>query len=82
MSVCWQNFTNKMASFYFLSTVDGRIYMWGKNCHVMNARQPSSFSYFEPVAIQTHYTIGKLACGVWHAVAITGKPGEICMLLK
>ncbi|KAJ8030054.1 E3 ubiquitin-protein ligase HERC2 [Holothuria leucospilota] len=55
-------------------TVDGQIYMWGKNCHVMTARQPSSFSYFEPVAIQTHYTIGKLACGVWHAVAITGKP--------
>ncbi|RUS80177.1 hypothetical protein EGW08_012066, partial [Elysia chlorotica] len=60
-------------------TADGRLYMWGKNSHVIAVSHAPSKAFFHPVAVDQDEQLGDIHsvhCGSWHAVAVTGRPGE------
>ncbi|XP_071511388.1 secretion-regulating guanine nucleotide exchange factor-like [Diadema antillarum] len=55
---------------------DGSLFMWGKSSHVIESSQPSSRKVFQPVQIPFQgRSVAMVACGAWHAAALTGKPG-------
>ena len=66
-------------------TADGRLYMWGKNSHVIAVSHAPSKAFFHPVAVDQDEQLGvihSVHCGSWHAVAVTGQPGETSRLLS
>ncbi|PIK61300.1 putative X-linked retinitis pigmentosa GTPase regulator-like, partial [Apostichopus japonicus] len=51
----------------------GQLYLWGKNSHVIPDSK-ESLSHFHPSLVECHHPVSKLACGAWHAAAVTGYP--------
>ncbi|XP_077865155.1 uncharacterized protein LOC102808977 [Saccoglossus kowalevskii] len=56
-------------------TVDGLLYLWGKNSHTLSPEKPTSYKEYRPMQVNTGgYHISQLACGSWHAMSIAGIP--------
>ncbi len=57
-------------------TANGTLYMWGRSSHVICPEKPPSWRVWRPQRVSIgSRRIGKLACGSWHVVAVTGIPG-------
>ncbi|XP_067838275.1 uncharacterized protein [Heptranchias perlo] len=58
-------------------TANGELFMWGRNCHVIDATQPASHKFWSPQKIDLGaQNIHSISCGYWHATALTGHPAE------
>ncbi|GFS15508.1 X-linked retinitis pigmentosa GTPase regulator [Elysia marginata] len=58
-------------------TADGRLYMWGKNSHVIAVSHAPSKAFFHPVAVDQDERLGavhSVHCGSWHSIALSGRP--------
>ncbi|GFO04197.1 X-linked retinitis pigmentosa GTPase regulator [Plakobranchus ocellatus] len=58
-------------------TGDGRLYMWGKNSHVISVNDAPSKPFFYPVPVDQDERLGtvhSIHCGSWHALVMTGQP--------
>ncbi len=71
-------------SFGYVYTVEGLLYLGGKNSHVigqtedMGRRQKT---FLPKLVNSSGMTIRTVRCGSWHIAAITGKPGKSSLLL-
>lgn len=60
----------------------GSLFIWGKNSHLIRPDKPSNAKFWLPFHINKGLgPIQKVFCGSWHAVALTGNPGRIWLLL-
>ncbi|XP_067885103.1 uncharacterized protein [Heterodontus francisci] len=58
-------------------TANGELFMWGRNCHVIDATRPASHKFWNPQKIDLGVQdIHSISCGYWHATALTGYPAE------
>ncbi|XP_038661198.1 uncharacterized protein LOC119970512 [Scyliorhinus canicula] len=58
-------------------TANGELFMWGRNCHVIDANRPASHKFWSPQKIDLGIQdIHSVSCGYWHATALTGYPAE------
>ncbi|KAJ8414935.1 hypothetical protein AAFF_G00024580 [Aldrovandia affinis] len=58
-------------------TADGGLFMWGRNCHVMETGRPDSQRAWSPRKISLgDREVCAVSCGTWHAVALTTPRAE------
>jgi alpha-tubulin suppressor-like RCC1 family protein len=51
--------------------------MWGKSSYVIEESKQPAEKIWQPLAVNVGgYPIKRIACGSWHVLAITGKPGQ------
>ncbi|XP_033108843.1 uncharacterized protein LOC117110299 isoform X2 [Anneissia japonica] len=56
-------------------TENGQLYMWGKNSQVIPLKDESKSSLYVPERVDIgEKRLRLLACGSWHAIAVTGVP--------
>ena len=54
----------------------GKVYMWGKNSHVISGQVSGEYIFYSPHIIDTKGSaICSVSCGPWHVLAIPGHPG-------
>ncbi|XP_041127273.1 uncharacterized protein LOC121327361 [Polyodon spathula] len=58
-------------------TTNGELFMWGRNCHVIDGNQPASHKFWSPQkADVSNQAVCDVSCGSWHTMILTGIPKE------
>ncbi|KAK6492415.1 hypothetical protein HHUSO_G1756 [Huso huso] len=56
-------------------TANGELFMWGRNCHVIDGNQPASHKFWSPQkADVSNQAVCDISCGSWHTMILTGIP--------